>query len=95
MNFLTPVITDGNAPPPPDSIPGWGSPWGGNSGNGGGDIANRVVAVKDVVMTGLSKKDGINGWSNLFNEIAMFSVASSYGDSKKSNLYYLSGPFKM
>ena len=95
MNFLTPVITDGNAPPPPDSIPGWGSPWGGNSGNGGGDIANRVVAVKDVVMTGLSKKDGTNGWRNLFNDIAMFSVDSSNVDSKKSNLHYLSWRFKI
>ena len=88
MNFLTPVTTDGNAPPPPDSTPGWGSPWGGNSGNGGGDIANRIVAVKDVVMTGFSEKEGINGWSNSFNEIAMFSVDSTNGDSKMSNLYY-------
>ena len=95
MNFPTPVTTDGNAPPPPDSTPGWGSPWGGNSGNGGGDIANRIVAVKDVVMTGFSKKDGINGWIKLFNELAMFSVDSWNGDSITSILHCSSWQFKM
>ena len=48
---LTTKTVEGRAPPPAVAEPGWGTPWGGNIGKGGGTSAAKVTGMPIAVRT--------------------------------------------
>ena len=63
--FLTPITVEGSAPPPAANDPGWGSPCGGKTGKGGGDIKNKAVAAIVVAIAGAYSSKGLISFSTV------------------------------